>query len=743
MKRLITGLACCILLSMLAPFSFSAESTSFEPRPRTEHRATPGPFVQPETPPRWEPGPLTAAQSCEQLESWVVDAIAQRLLLSRYREGRHRSTGGPVDCTGSDSPPYNVMCSGGYNERPKLNSEKPGVETLDILKRSGNFIYAAYDSGVAVLSYQSDGNLTILSRIEPVDLPYGLLQWQDRLVILSPGTRIEIYDVSSPASPTRLLSVDLEGLLVDARLIDGRLFVIAEDEDIYISRLAYDMVHNDDLGWPELPEDASDDEFKSIVEAARQMLTPLIQQLVGDLGVTSYLPQAEVQRGESSEEHTENLMTCSDVFIPAGYPAFGIQSVFQFDITNPDIENAVLSATGIFGAPWMHDFDAGSLVLARSDEQWWKWGIIPPPSTEVHRFALSTDQQPYVQFSASGVLNSLAFRPLVVCAGLSIYSYYAPLKWNEFNTLDVSGDYIRIATSNFYVENQSHNHPLTTTEETTAEISFLWDNGRGGLARIGHLDANTEGKHAILVQLTGDHAFFVGNNGNDVIVSAADISDPVQPRILSDMILPMDLPYLRVMDGGVFLTVTGDGSESDPRDQELEARVFDLSNGTNPQPIYRQSIPNTTSMWDFQAYTYQNGILTVPSHRDTGGSVFRNSLSVLEIDHEGSILPLGTVDHLGIDSSSGCPGGPAIRRSIVIGDNLFSMSYYSAKLSPVAQPEVTLSSVSFNETPVAQADQEPYVPTSEINPSAESPEPPPQALDRSESASEKQRQRKQ
>ncbi|MCP4901649.1 MAG: hypothetical protein GY906_32195 [bacterium] len=739
MKRLFTGLTGCILLSMLAPFSFSSESTSFQPRPKTERRATPGPLVQPETPPRWEPGPLTAAESCEQLESWVIDAIVQRLL--RYRYARYYYPSG-LNCQATDYPPVNFHCIGA-DERPKIQFEKDGIEALDIIKQGEDHISVVHDGGFSVLSHPTADSLSLLSTIRPNGWQHGLLAWKDHLVVFSwfyRWARIEIYDVRSADSPTLLRRLDFpRATLVDARLIDGHVFVVLEDDDV--STEALHLLDSEDISLPELSNEASDEEFIAVLEHAREILTPHVQQIVEDRGVESYLPLVDDQIGKDGEPISKPLMACTEALVPADYPAFGIQSVVHLNLTAEEIDTTELSATGVFGAPWLVNFDAKTLVMARSNEEWWKWGFTPPPqSTEVHRFALSTEREPYCRYSATGLLSGWAPRLAEFCR----HEPYPdkPLRGIDFSPIDVSGDHVYIATSDLDLNTRTY-FSLEPNQNSSVEIAVLWDNGQGDLARVGYLDGNAEGLFPSLVQFSGSSAFLIGTPpGEHIIVRVLNLADPVQPKIIGDLALPWDLPFLFSVKDDFILAAMREGWLENGTDV-LGIRVFETSDTSEPNLLDSESVPLGFSWLDFQAYTFQNGVLAVPSHHDTGGSVSRNSLSILEIDPEGGIQHLGTIDHLGIDSSYGCPGGPAIRRSIVLGDNLFTVSNFGAKLSLVAQPEVTLASVAFSETPVAQADQELYLPVSELNDSAESQEETPDALGHSESISEKQRQRNQ
>ena len=109
--------------------------------------------------------------------------------------------------------------------------------------------------------------------------------------------------------------------------------------------------------------------------------------------------------------------------------------------------------------------------------------------------------------------------------------------------------------------------------------------------------------------------------------------------------------------------------------KQLGVQIFDISESFDTQPVHRGWIPDTGWDLDFQAYTFQDGVLAVPS-TDRNPPTNRRTLSVLGIDAKSGILPFGRVHHTGIVPASECPGSPAIRRSIVIGDVLFTLSNY-------------------------------------------------------------------
>ena len=108
------------------------------------------------------------------------------------------------------------------------NIQVAGVDELDIVKTNGTFIYTVvYDEVIIIRAYPPE-SAEIAGRITPMGSPLGLFLYDsNRLVIISQGLSIEVFDVSNPSNPQRINWVTFEGYFIGVRLIQDKIYLFA------------------------------------------------------------------------------------------------------------------------------------------------------------------------------------------------------------------------------------------------------------------------------------------------------------------------------------------------------------------------------------------------------------------------------------------------------------------------------------------------------------------------------------
>ncbi|MFX1300380.1 MAG: beta-propeller domain-containing protein, partial [Promethearchaeota archaeon] len=108
------------------------------------------------------------------------------------------------------------------------NIQVSGVDELDIVKTNGTFIYTVvYDEVIIIRAYPPE-SAEIAGRITPMGSPLGLFLYDsNRLVVISQGISIEVFDVTYPSSPQRINLVTFEGYFIGVRLIENEVYLIA------------------------------------------------------------------------------------------------------------------------------------------------------------------------------------------------------------------------------------------------------------------------------------------------------------------------------------------------------------------------------------------------------------------------------------------------------------------------------------------------------------------------------------
>ncbi|MHA2314027.1 MAG: beta-propeller domain-containing protein, partial [Candidatus Hermodarchaeia archaeon] len=108
------------------------------------------------------------------------------------------------------------------------NIQVSGVDELDIVKTNGTFIYTIVKDEVIIVRAYPPESAEITGRITPTGNPLGLFLYDsNRLVVISQGLSIEVFDVSYPSNPQRINWVTYEGYFIGVRLIQNKIYLIA------------------------------------------------------------------------------------------------------------------------------------------------------------------------------------------------------------------------------------------------------------------------------------------------------------------------------------------------------------------------------------------------------------------------------------------------------------------------------------------------------------------------------------
>ena len=174
---------------------------------------------------------LQALNDCDEVRSYLIDVAVERVLEYRYNwwfmvpwagggDGRDEAADVPSDYT-------------------TTNTQEQGVDEIDIVKTNGTHLYAVEGDRLHILrSWPAEATVGLATVAVP-DYSQGLFLRNDRVLVASQvwnpdgyypfpsgGTRLQLLDVSDPSAPTVLRTIDVEGQLADARLIDGDLYAV-------------------------------------------------------------------------------------------------------------------------------------------------------------------------------------------------------------------------------------------------------------------------------------------------------------------------------------------------------------------------------------------------------------------------------------------------------------------------------------------------------------------------------------
>jgi Beta propeller domain len=582
-------------------------------RPRPQPAATPGAAVPAVR--------LVAYDNCARLLADLRDAAAR----SVGPAGFPGAPGAPAD----GAMPGRAMAGAPPAAAPVpafsgTNDHEADADEPDIVKTDGRRI-VTLTGGVLRVVDAATRRLT--GRLDLGAEGFGglgLLLSGDRAVVLvQPGTGPVVLDgplgPRRPGGPypgdtrARVLLVDLAGAprVLSRYTADG---VLAG------ARLAGGVARvllrsAPRVAFPLLPGRATDDQRTDANTGALRRA-----------GLAAWLPSWQVTTGGRT---ATGRVGCDRVSRPAEFSGSSLVTVLTFDPARGDLGDgdpvAVLAdGDTVYGT-------ASSLYVA--GDQRWRGRAVPLPAqrTQIYRFALTGAARP--AYAAAGSVPGY------------LLNQYALSEWDGR---------LRAAT--------------TDPAGQRSAVRVLEQHG-GSLDQVGEVDGLGRGERIYAVRFLGPRAYVVTFRQTDPLFTV-DLGDPRRPRVAGTLELTGYSAHLQPVGEG---RLVGIGQEADARGAVRGSQVslFDVSDPAAPRRLARQVVPYGMSQaeWDPHALLWwpATGLLVVPMtvldpHAPRAGA------AALRVTADG-LADLGTVTQ---PARQG--GAPEIRRALVVGDTLWTVS---------------------------------------------------------------------
>ena len=617
---------------------------------------------------------LQAVNDCNEARELLIEVGIERVLEYRYGNfwwGTDPWSGAEDGAGGSTVP----------TDYTTTNNQEQGVDEIDIVKTNGTHIFTVEEESLHGLSSWPAESTHEIAAVEAPDYAHGLFLRDDRVVIASRvwyseedfafergGTRLLVLDISTPESPVVVRTIDLEGWLSDARLIDGHLYAVLQSTNDLPPEI-WDLAWSEEVALPDLEPDASEEERDRVLARAREILEPLVVEIMSRYEVASFLPWVRDQRSGQPDAEPEPLVGCSSLYAPAQPSTWSLLTTVHFDLDT----DGPLSAVGLAAEGWTVYASAQSLYVAQTSQWLWDWfwstrGI----STTIHKFVLDPASSEPVRYAASGEVSGWAL--------------------DQFAMSEYDG-YLRVATTEF-----DWWWGTTEDEEQASSVTVLEDDGSGVLMPVGHVGGLGPGERIFAVRFLGDVGFVVTFEQIDPLFTL-DLSDPTSPEVLGELEVTGFSSYLHPI-GDEWLLAVGQEADENGRLIGLAVSVFDVRDLTDPRLAHRYLIEGDDQTWswsealnDHHAFTYHRGVLSFPIYVWSDDQRF-SGLVVLAVDPQEGITELGRIDHSGLGTGE---HPPRVRRSIYIEDRLFSISSAGVKVNDLYQPEIEIAAVPFKE----------------------------------------------
>lgn len=632
---------------------------------------------------------LARFDSCNDLRDYVGDAYLEMLVQSRYGGWGWYGAEDDVAAEGDGD-------SSGPTDYSTTNVQEQGVDEPDLVKTDGNYLYIAQQNVgelTIVKSWPAESTAKVAS-LEVDGYPYSMFLRGDRIVLFSYvydlaearygyGTRISIIDVSNREAPAVLREIDIEGWMADARMIEDDVYVVLNTwadmpED------AWNLAWDESLGLPEMDWEASEVQQAATRAEARGILRPHVDRIVADMDLDDMLPTAwdhapdEVVDGEP-------LVDCGDVYHPDGISRPSMLTVAHLELDAGD--GSDLTATGLMSDGWTVYASQESLYITQTSWWWWwGWGDLDL-ETHIHKFTLDGADTVY---EASGQVDGWVL--------------------NQFSMSEHEG-YLRVATTDW-------NTWWWTDEDEEDAVDpannlFVLEQDGNALNTVGEITGIAPNERIYSARFQGDRGYLVTFEQIDPLFTF-DLSDAHAPKIVGELKVPGFSSYLHPIGTDHLLAVGMDGTE-DGEITGLAISLFDVSDFANPALKDKLVIESddwswSEALWDHHAFTYHRDNLSLPIYTwdyDSYGG-FSGLLSV-DVDLEAGLTETGRIGHEDLVDASDCLyedyyGADAcgdwywyawMRRSVVIEDNLFSISDYGIKVNDLTAPETEIARVLF------------------------------------------------
>ena len=360
-------------------------------------------------------------------------------------------------------------------------------------------------------------------------------------------------------------------------------------------------------------------------------LTKANQKVIDKAPLDAWLP-AYASDGQKGE------VDCGAISRPHSYSGTSLVTVLSFDLTRDSLGSGAPTSVLADGDTV---YGSGTNLYIAHDERW--RGVNAPAGTQIFQFDISAMQPRYV-------------------AGGSVPGWLL----NQYSLSEYDG-VLRVATTS--------GHPWFRSATSTSAVYAL-RNTDGNLKVAGSVGGLGKSEQIYAVRFVGPMGYVVTFRRTDPLY-AIDLTDPAHPAVAGQLKIPGYSAYLHPLPNGRLIGV-GQNADDNGRVQGVQVSLFDVSDPNKPTRIATEQLGDNSyseAEYDPHAFLYwpDTNLLVVPVQQWTkdGSNEARLGVNLIHVDGT-KLTNAGWITH----TNRGTPdvGQSAIRRSLVVGDELWTIS---------------------------------------------------------------------
>ena len=693
---------------------------------------------------------LRPASNCDDLKTYIADSLVKQYAsIPRYINYFYCPTpvsgGGGADAnlTPAPAPEAGSGSSTSNSSAPDdvsdTNNQEAGVNEPDIIKAdSAGNIYLVSGRHFIVAKGYPPTEMNELARIDlggrglnlfldrenqrvivmaRNDVPYYIT---DALPpdaggtspVIYPGPEHDytvalFYDVSTPSQPQLLRQLRLQGYYREGRGINNRVHLVSnhylrptnlftDEQFVQAYQDFNNAVYQARCNNPD-----NDVEHDPVVVETQGRLTNIINTIVSATNPEDYLPKAQELIDGSAVDIP--YLVCSDINFPEINMSLGLQI-----ITSVDSNGSNLDATAIVNNSYITYASENYLYLAETSRNWWSRledGSWPTSQTAIYKFAISGDAPQYVSTGrVDGYVN------------------------NQFSFSEFNGD-LRVATTQDDIVETGSNIWQQMLSNNVFVLSE--DTASGELNIVGAVREFAQGESIRSTRFYDSKGYVVTFRNVDPLFTF-DLSNPANPSLEGELIIPGFSTYIHKYDENHLLTIGRAGGEGGIGvGNGLQLQLIDVSDLQHPEVVHSfepdmgNSWSWSSAQYDHKAFTFYKpaNLLAIPIQVYPWASAdYFSGVVAYNVNLDTGFQEIGRVDHKDLAYQYYCAPDSGLapayvpfcgdgmymewaspRRSLVMTGNndvyLYTMSDVGLKASSINNLSNTLGQLIFPEQP--------------------------------------------